>query len=136
MDVITSFKIAARDFQKSEMYERYHAAKKANDEDKALQDDIGAFNLVRLDLENEMEKEDRDSGRINEMNQRVNELYSAIMKNPNMTAYNEAKDEVEGFMNYVNDIMNAAIQGEDPMAVEQAAPDCTSDCATCGSDCC
>lgn len=137
MDTITSFKQAACALQQDERYLRLAAARKANDEDSQLQDKIGEFNLVRLDLNNEIQKDERDDARVTELNTRINELYSSIMGNPNMVAYNEAKQDIQELINYVNIIINAAVDGDDPMQVEEpVAGGCgeggCASCAGCG----
>lgn len=132
MDAILNFKEAAKAFQTDDRYLALQSARKANDEDKALQDKIGEFQLVRLDLNNEMDKDDKDEARIAELNSRVNQLYNDVMGNENMVAYNKAKDDIEGFMNYVNAIINAAIDGQNPMEVEEPVPhDCGDGCSSC-----
>lgn len=133
MDAIIKFKEAAKELQNDPKYLQLAAARKANDEDEALQGKIGEFNLVRLDLNNEIEKDDRDEDRVTQLNQQVNTLYNEIMTNRNMLAYNEAKQGMEGFLNYVNAILNAAIDGDDPMLVaEPVESGCGEDgCASC-----
>lgn len=134
MDAILKFKEAAKAFQEDERYQKLAAARKDNDADTELQNMMGEFNLVRLDLNNELEKENRDEARTAELNGRINTLYNNIMGNANMIAYNEAKEGIEGFITYVNAILNAAIDGEDPLLVEepQEAAGCPSDgCASC-----
>lgn len=136
MDVIQSFKQAAKELQQDERFIRLEATRTANDNDTALQDLIGEFNLVRMDVNNEVEKEERDDERIAQLNTRVNELYGAIMSNPNMVAYNEAKQEIQGLMNYIDLIINTAVDGEDPMAVQEPSSGCgeggCASCAGCG----
>lgn len=132
MDAILNFKEAAKALQNDERYLALVKARAANDEDEMLQNMIGEFNLARLELNTEMDKEDKNEQKINEMNGRVNHLYTEIMQHPGMVAYNKAKDEIEGFMEYVNAILNAAIDGRDPMEVEQpVAHNCADGCASC-----
>ncbi len=131
MDAIAHFKQAAKAFQTDELYLRYMQAKQDNDADEALQKNIGEFNLLRLDLNNEMDKAERDQDRIEELNARISELYSAVMDNPNMTAYSQAKHQVEHFISYVNEVLNAALAGEDPLAVCPSAGDCSGGCSGC-----
>ena len=53
MDVIDLFKKAAAALQTDERYLALAAARKANDEDEALQDMIGEFNLARMDADDD-----------------------------------------------------------------------------------
>ena len=130
MDAILKFKEAAKGLQNDERYMALVAARKANDEDEALQNQIGEFNLLRLEINNEMEKDSRDEDKITEMNTKVNRLYNEIMTNKNMLAYNEAKQDIRGLINHINAIITAAIDGEDPMVVEEPQP------AGCGEEGC
>lgn len=132
-NAILKFKEAAKAFQQAEIYKALAAARKANDEDTQLQNMLGDFNLVRLDLNNEIGKDERDDKRVAELNDRINELYNGIMGNQHMLDYNKAKEDIEEFIQYVNAILNAAIDGEDPMTVEPPPPpaECSGSCASC-----
>lgn len=131
-DAITLFKEAAAQLQKEEAYLALSHALKQNDEDEQLQQLIGDFNLARIDLNSEMSKSaaEKDTEKVARLNTRVNELYGQIMANDSMAAYNEAKGEVEQIINYVNAIINTAINGGDPLTVEQPSS-CTGSCASC-----
>ena len=47
-----------------------------------------------------------------------------------MVAYNEAKNEVDQLMQYINAILVTAVNGGDPMTVEEPSS-CGGDCAGC-----
>ena len=51
---------------------------------------------------------------------------------PSMTAYNEAKRECENLVNYIDAIINTAMNGGDPMTVQEPSASCTGSCSTCG----
>ena len=118
MDSIELFKKAAAAMQTDERYLALDAARRANDENKELQDMIGEFNLARMDLNNEITKDERDDERIAELNGQVNDLYGKIMNHPGMVAYNEAKAAAEAMVNYIDAIINTAMNGGDPMTVQ------------------
>ena len=94
MDAIVKFKEAAKELQNDERYLAYAAARKAYNEDDELQAQIGEFNLVKLDLNNEMAKDDRDEQKITTLNHRIGQLYAAIMASDKMNAMNQAKEGV------------------------------------------
>ena len=119
MDVIDLFKKAAAALQTDERYLALAAARKANDEDEALQDMIGEFNLARIDLNNEVSKQEKDAGRITELNEKIQRIYGEIMSNESMQAYNDAKNEMDRLMQYINAILLTAANGGDPMTVEE-----------------
>ena len=115
MDCIDLFKRAAMALQTDPRYVILDQARKANDKDEELQNLIGEFNLARMDLNNEIGKNERDDARIAELNEKVNSLYGQIMGNEGMVAYNEAKRECENLVNYIDAIINTAMNGGDPM---------------------
>ena len=116
--------------QEDETYIQYQMARQANDEDQALQDKIGEFNLLRMSLVNEQGKDDADKGKIEELNQKIQQVYADIMQNPNMVAYNAAKDEMDRLLAKVNSILGLCVNGEDPATCEPS--DCTGSCSSCG----
>ncbi|MDL2218863.1 YlbF family regulator [Ruminococcaceae bacterium OttesenSCG-928-O06] len=131
MDAITMFKEAAVQLQQEDICRRLATARKANDDNTELQDKIGEFNLVRLELNNEIEKYERDDAKIEELNTRINALYNEIMNNAAMLEYNDAKQEAKPLVEYINAIIAAAIDGDDPMQVQQPEDCCADGCASC-----
>ena len=73
MDCIDLFKRAAMALQTDPRYVILDQARKANDKDEELQNLIGEFNLARMDLNNEIGKNERDDARIAELNERSEE---------------------------------------------------------------
>ena len=69
---------------------------------------------------------------IAELNEKVNSLYGQIMGNEGMVAYNEAKRDCENLVNYIDAIINTAMNGGDPMTVQEPSASCTGSCSTCG----
>ena len=132
MDAIEMFKRAAVALQTDERYLALDAARRANDENQALQNMIGEFNLARMDLNNEISKDERDEARVAELNTKVNTLYSQIMASEGMVAYNEAKTRAEAMISHIDAIINTAMNGGDPMLVEEPQGGCSGSCSTCG----
>ena len=83
-------------------------------------------------LNNVIGKSERDDARITELIEKVNNLYGQIMGDEGMTAYNEAKRECENLVNYIDAIINTAMNGGDPMTVQEPSASCTGSCSTCG----
>lgn len=132
MDAITMFKEAAKQLQKEQVYLMLDATRKANDEDRELQSYITDFETVRMDLSQELESEERDEALVADLNLQINELYNKIMSNQSMMEYNEAKQDITQTINYINAIITAAVDGEDPMLVEEPVSSCGSGgCASC-----
>ncbi len=131
---IDLFKEAAAQMQKEAEYLALKGTTEKNDADETLQTLIGDFNLARIDLNSELSKsaEEKDKDRVAMLNTRVNDLYQAIMENESMKAYNEAKQEMEAVVAWVNAIITTAVNGGDPMTVEQPTGGCSGSCASCG----
>ena len=55
-----------------------------------------------------------------------------IMADEGMAAYNEAKKDCENLVNYIDAIINTAMNGGDPMTVQEPSTSCTGSCSTCG----
>ena len=132
MDCIELFKKAAAAMQTDPRYLELDAAQRENDMDQELQGLIGEFNLARLDLNNETSKIEPSDDRINELNQKINDLYTQIMSSEGMVRYNAAKAECEALVNHIDAIINTAMNGGDPMTVNAPQGGCTGSCATCG----
>ena len=132
-DAITMFKEAAVQLQKEAEYLALAGTKEKNDADEALQQMIGDFNLARIDLNSELSKtEGKDQDKVAQLNTKVNNLYNDIMANESMISYNESRAEMESVVNYINAIVNTAVNGGDPMTVEEPSSSCTGSCASCG----
>ena len=108
------------------------AARRENDNDQELQGLIGEFNLKRLDLNNESAKPEPDTAHVAELNQQVNDLYTQIMSSEGMVRYNTAKKECEAMVSHIDAIINTAMNGGDPMTVQEPSASCTGSCSTCG----
>lgn len=123
--------------QKSDIYNNIQTATTDNDEDVALQKEIEEFNATRMELSSMMQSEDKDEAKMEEMDAKLKGLYESVMSNPNMTKFNSAKDEVDKMMNGIQNIIMAAVNGEDPNTVEPFPPqhDCSSGCGGCGGGC-
>ena len=132
MDCIELFKKAAAAMQTDPRYLELDAARRENDMDQELQGLIGEFNLARLDLNNETSKIEPSDDRINELNQKINDLYTQIMSSEGMVRYNAAKAECEALVNHIDAIINTAMNDGDPMTVNAPQGGCTGSCATCG----
>ena len=120
MDCIDLFKKAAAAMQTDPRYLELDAARRENDNDQELQGLIGEFNLKRLDLNNESAKPEPDTAHVADLNQQVNDLYTQIMSSEGMVRYNTAKKECEAMVSHIDAIINTAMNGGDPMTVQEA----------------
>ncbi|MBP3936520.1 MAG: YlbF family regulator [Clostridia bacterium] len=118
--------------QQDERYIRIQMAQSAADEDKDLQDAIGEFNLKRISLQNESARETQDEAKIEQLTTEVSEVYTKIMENPSMIAYNAARPDLDRLLETVARIITLSAQGEDPYAIPESSENCSGNCSSCG----
>ncbi|MCD7823791.1 MAG: YlbF family regulator [Oscillospiraceae bacterium] len=131
MDVIELTRQLGKAIQADERYSDYIRARVANDGDAELQSMIEEFNHGRAVLNNEVSKPSRDEAKIEELKSSVGELYSKIMSNEHMIAYNDAKSEMDNLLRQITTIISMSANGEDPDTCD-ANYGCTGNCASCG----
>ncbi len=131
MDVIQLTRELGKAIQADERYADYIRARVANDNDTELQNLIEQFNRGRASLNNEVSKSARDEEKIESLKNSVGELYSKIMSNEHMTAYNDAKSEMDNLLRQITTIINMSANGEDPDTCDMNYG-CTGNCASCG----
>ena len=130
-DIIALARQLGHAIQQEDFYKNLHAAKDAADTDETLQNLIGEFNLKRLNINNEASKQDRNDEVLRQLNAEMRALYSDIMSNPQMAAYNNAKQDFDHALQRVLAIISQSAEGEDPDTTDYHE-DCTHDCSTCG----
>lgn len=132
MDLIQMTRELGAAIQQDDLYTGYHVAKKAADSDPQLQDLIGQFNLKKIALSEAVQQEDKDQGKIAQLNQEVREIYGDIMSNPLMLAVNTTRDEMDRVLQFMQQILVQSANGMDPMTVEEEQGGCSSsDCSSC-----
>ena len=131
MGIIEATRLLGVEIQKDERFIRFIKAKLANDNDETLQNQIGEFNTIRMNLDREMNAETQDENKIRELNEKLREIYTAVMSSKTMLDYNTAKAEVDAMLNDINSIIMQCVEGEDPMTAEPQTA-CTGSCSTCG----
>ena len=131
MGIIEATRNLGVEIQKDERFIRFIKAKLANDNDETLQNQIGEFNTIRMNLDREMNAETQDEDKIKELNEKLREIYTAVMSSKTMLEYNTAKAEVDAMLNDINSIIMQCVEGEDPMTAEPHTA-CTGSCSTCG----
>jgi cell fate (sporulation/competence/biofilm development) regulator YlbF (YheA/YmcA/DUF963 family) len=130
MDVIQMARELGKQIQTDERYTAYQNAKTANDNDEKLQELISRFNIKRVELNTEISKDDKSTEKIKELDEEIKNLYGDIMINPNMIAFNEAKNAMDDMLSQINTVITSSANGEDPETCAVSA--CTGSCAACG----
>lgn len=133
MSVIEKARELGKALQEDERYVKYLEAKKQNDTDTELQNMIGEFNMKRMQLNQEMQKEDKDEAAMQSLNNELTELYNKVMANQNMVAFSEAQQEMDKVLQSVQYIITCSANGEDPMTCPEEEPhNCSGSCSSCG----
>ena len=130
MDIIELTRQLGAEFQKTEEYKRFMAAKVKNDNDAALQEQIGDFNLLKMQLDAEHAKEEKDEAKILEINEQIVALYNQIISGEAMSEYNAAYEAYRALTDKISNILLMCENGEDPATCEPVS--CSGNCSSCG----
>ncbi len=131
MGMIEMARELGKELQKDQAYLNMQLARQASDEDEGLQDAIGEFNLKRMAINNEAQKEDRNEETLKRLNEEFRAVYAKIMENENMIQYNKAKTELDALVQRLTAIITLSAEGDDPETCDYEAA-CSGNCATCG----
>nr|WP_319488221.1 YlbF family regulator [uncultured Caproiciproducens sp.] len=132
MDIISLAREIGKEIQKDQRYLSMQLAKQNSDDDQKLQDSIGEFNLKRMAINNEAQKAEQDADKMQVLNQELRGVYAQIMQNPNMTAYNKAKEDMDALLQRISAIIGQSADGEDPETTDYEQSSCAGDCSSCG----
>lgn len=132
MGILEATRKLGEEIQKDEHFIAYAKAKIEVDNNKELQDKIGEFNITRMNLEQESEKETRDEEKIKELNESLRNIYSAVMGSKAMLDFNTAKADLDHIINDVNSVIMQCVDGADPKTVEPETHSCSGSCDSCG----
>ncbi|MBS1324924.1 YlbF family regulator [Porcipelethomonas sp.] len=132
MDTISMARELGKLIQADPRYDAYIKAKETNDKDEELQKLINDFTMKRYELNMEMSKTDKDTDKVKELDGVIKNIYGEIMVNPNMAAFNAAKNAMDGMLAEINNIITASANGEDPETCPSQPSGCSGSCSTCG----
>lgn len=132
MSVLDAVRKLGEAIQQDERFIRYAKAKLENDNNEELQNAIGDFNIVRMDIDREMSSENQNDEKVKELNEKLRKLYMEIMSSPAMAEYNAAKAELDTMLNDINNVIAQCVDGADPATCEPETSACTGSCSTCG----
>ncbi|MBP3390257.1 MAG: YlbF family regulator [Clostridia bacterium] len=130
MDIIELTRQLGAAIQQTEEYKRFMTAKEKNDNDSQLQKQIGDFNLLKMQLDAEHEKEEKDEAKILEINEKIVALYNQIVEGEAMKEFNSAYEAYRTLTDKISNILLMCENGEDPATCEPSS--CTGNCSSCG----
>ncbi len=131
-NIIKSVRELGKAIQADETFKAYIEAKTEADNDETLQNAIGEFNLVKMQISEETQKEDKDEAKLQELNVKLRKSYADIIANEKMQKYNNANQLYSGLINKVYAILEMCCNGEDPETCEPEEHSCSGSCSTCG----
>lgn len=131
-NIIKSVRELGKAIQADETFKAYIEAKTEADNDETLQNAIGEFNLVKMQINEEAQKEDKDEAKLQELNVQLRKCYADIIANEKMQKYNNANQLYSGLINKVYAILEMCCNGEDPETCEPEEHSCSGSCSTCG----
>ena len=114
--------------QQDERYIRYMMARQVNDENEELQKLIGEFNLKRISMQSEINKENKSEETVAHLDVEIKELYQKIMEDETMKTYNETKKELDALVGQINTIISYSLGGQPP---EEGCGGNCSGCSGC-----
>ena len=130
MDIMTMARELGKALQADERYKAYMTAKENNDNDQELQKLIGEFNIIRMNINQEMSSPEKDEEKVKQLDQDMRSLYAQIMSRDGMVKFNEAQTALEQLVGDVQQIITMCANGEDPDTC-QPSSGCSGSCATC-----
>lgn len=130
MDIIELTRKLGAEIQNTDEYKRFMAAKEKNDNDQQLQKQIGDFNILKMQLDGEHAKEEKDEAKILEINEKIVALYNLIIEGEAMKEYNAAFEAYRTLTDKISNILLMCENGEDPATCEPSS--CTGNCSSCG----
>jgi len=104
----------------------YYVANEAYENDEALQELVSEYNVQRMAMEEELEKDEPDSGFVEIIEGRLQEIYDEVVKNPIFLTYQEATQTLNKIMQMVTSEIRFQVTGDRPCSHD----DC-SECSGC-----
>ncbi len=129
MDIIELTRKLGAAIQQEQSYKNFMAIREKNDNNEELQKQIGEFNLLKMQLDEELAKEERNDSKVREANERVLEVYNTIMASSAMQEYNKAYADYKALTDKIMNILAMCQNGEDPETCEPS--NCTGNCSSC-----
>lgn len=130
MDVIKQVRELGKAIQQDERFIRYAKARLENDNNTNLQNSIGQFNMVRMELDREVGSEEKNDDKVKELNEELRKVYGEIMSSASMVEYNTAKAELDSLVSEINTVISKSLDGEDPEICDTTSG-CSGSCDSC-----
>lgn len=131
MDAIQAARALGKAIQEDQRYLTMQLAQQKNDEDSGLQEQIKAFQQCREELNQTIHGPENNQEAIQALDSKLKGMYAEIFQNENMIAYNNAREEMNGLLAFINQIVIGSAEGHDPDSIEYQES-CEGNCGSCG----
>lgn len=132
MDVVALTRQLGAAVQEDERYKKFVAAKEASEASAEVKDMMAKIDELRVAYQAEAMNLEPDETVLAKFDQDFQQLYAALMVNDTMQAYEQARQELDGMMNYLMQILYLCVNGEDPATCEpQEEHECGGECSHC-----
>lgn len=121
--------------QQDERYSALQKAIEANEKDTALNELMSKIQLIQVSYQHEASKAEPNEDKMKAYDEEFRGVYTQIMMNPNMQAYEKARKDIDELMNYLTGILAMCVNGDDPDTCDPTAHQCGGDCSGCSCDC-
>ena len=125
MDIMEMAIMLGQRMRQEESAQRYLKAREAFNENVELRTAFSEYNVQRMLLEQEANKEEIDNELVKRIDTRVDELFEFITHHPVYTEIEASQGALNEDLKKVMDKITEQITGESPAG-------CTHDCSTCG----
>ena len=116
-------------------YKRYVEAKKANDENEELQNQINELQLEKMNYQRKAKKTEPNNEKMRKWEEELEEKFEAIIATDGMKEFQAAKLELDAMMRKIDAVISLSLSGEDPETCYTSIEKCSGNCADCSSDC-
>ena len=136
MDVIELTRQLGAAIQESEEYKAFKVAQEASENDAEVADKMAKIEEIRAAYQTAAMEAEPDEKFLARLDKDFQDVYASLMVSDTMAAYEEAREALDGKMNYIMQILYLCVNGEDPATCEpQEEHECGGDCCSCGGDC-
>lgn len=136
MDVIELTRQLGAAIQESEEYKAFKVAQEASEKDAEVTDKMAKIEEIRAAYQTAAMEAEPDEKFLAKLDKDFQDVYASLMVSDTMAAYEEAREALDGKMNYIMQILYLCVNGEDPATCEpQEEHECGGDCCSCGGDC-
>ncbi len=125
MDIIDMAVMLGQRIKNEETAERYLKAKEAFDACEELRTSFSEYEVQRMVLAQEANKEEIDNELVKRIDTRIDELFEFITHHPVYTELEQSQAELNALIKKVTDKITEQITGEKPSS------GCTHDCSSC-----